>query len=338
MTIPNLGQLQAHLQTAIAVEWSTIPPYLCARWSLLDGHNAAAAACLDDVVMEEMLHLTLASNLLNAIGGEPQLIPPAASPPSYPTYLPHSDNAFTVNLLPFSRKALQTFRSIERPAAVGGPPEPDRFHTLAQFYEAVGEALDRLADHEDIFTGPPARQVESGYYYGGGGEAFAVHDLPSAEKALEVIVFEGEGIGDSIWDGDQELLGEDRELAHYFRFDELYQGRRYTDGDSPSTGPTGPPVLVDYEAVLPMRPNPQTTRYPRGSELRAMSEACDATYSLLLTQLQAAFNGAPDGLVESVQTMLTLRLEAIALMRVPVADGQTAGPAFAWHPSVSACR
>ncbi|MEA2210212.1 MAG: hypothetical protein QOF83_160 [Solirubrobacteraceae bacterium] len=336
MTISTLAALRAHVQTAITIEWSTIPPYLCARWSLLDGHNATAASCIDDVVMEEMLHLTLACNLLNAIGGDPQLIPPGASPPSYPTFLPHSDDAFTVNLLPFSPHALETFRLIERPAAVGAAPEPDRYHTIAQFYEAIGAALDRVAADQDIFSKDHSRQVESPYYYGGGGEAFAVTDLESAQKALEVIVFEGEGLGDSIWDGDDELLGESRELAHYFRFDELYRGRRYIDGDRPSTGPTGAPLLVDYEAVHPMRPNPRSTHYPRGSDLRALSEACDATYSTLLGQLQAAFTGAPDTLVTSVQTMLTLRLQAIALMQVPVGNGQTAGPAFAWHPDAQA--
>ncbi|HEX8974912.1 MAG TPA: ferritin-like protein [Solirubrobacteraceae bacterium] len=333
MTISTLEELRCHLQTAITIEWSTIPPYLCARWSLLDGHNAAAASCLDDVVMEEMLHLTLVSNLLNAIGGEPQLIPPRGDPPRYPTYLPHSDDAFVVNLLPFSPEALETFRAIERPALTGAPPESGRYHTIAQFYEAIGEALDRLGSAGDIFTGDPARQVEASYYYGGGGEAFAITDLASAEKALEVIVFEGEGIGESIWDGDHELLGEDRELAHYFRFDELYRGCRYTSDDRPSTGPTGAPLLVDYEAVLPMRPNPRSDDHPRGSELRVMSDACDATYSVLLNQLQTALTGAPDLLVASVQTMLTLRLQAIALMRVPVGEGRTAGPAFGWRPA-----
>jgi hypothetical protein len=215
---------------------------------------------------------------------------------------------------------------------VGAPPEGNRYHTIAQFYEAIGEALERLASEQDIFTPRPERQVQASYYYGGGGEAFAITNLALAQKALDVIMFEGEGMGESIWDGDDKLLGEDRELAHYFRFDELYRGRRYTNSDRPSTGPTGPPLLVDYEAVLPMRANPRTTHYPPGGELRAMSEACDATYSALLTQLEVAFNGAPDVLVESVQTMMALRLESIALMRVPVGDGQTAGPAFAWRP------
>jgi Ferritin-like len=326
----TIEELRGHLQTAVEIEWSTIPPYLCARWSIEDGRNGLAAECIEDVVMEEMLHLTLVCNLLNAVGGAPKLVPPDAPPPTYPGYLPHSDDAFLVNLLPFSPQALETFRSIERPEPDAAPPEHDRYHTIAQFYAAVRDELAALAARRHIFTGERARQVDGSYYYGGGGTAFPVIDLESANKALDLIVFEGEGVHHSIWVEDREVLGEPGELAHYFRFDELYRGRRYVESDTPSSGPTGEPILVDYGAVLPMRPNPKAADHPPGSELRAMTEECNRTYSRLLTQLQAAFDGRPSELVESVQTMLELRYQAIALMHVPVGDGMTAGPAFEW--------
>jgi Ferritin-like len=326
----DIDKLRTHLQTAVELEWSTIPPYLCARWSLDDGRNELAASCVEDVVMEEMLHLTLVCNLLNAVGGHPHLIPPEARLPQYPAFLPHSADSFIVELLPFSPEALKTFRRIERPARPEAPPEGDRFHTIAQFYEAVIAALRDLAAREHIFTGHREYQVDSAYYYGGGGGAFPVVDLETAENALEVIVFEGEGIHHSIWDGDEQLLREGRELAHYFRFDELYRGRRYIRGDTPSSGPTGEPIVLDYGAVLPMRPNPKAADHPPGSELRAMADACNRSYSTLLRQLEAAFNGEPSRLVEAVQTMLELRYQAIALMRVPVGDGMTAGPPFEW--------
>jgi hypothetical protein len=335
MTISTIEDLRAHLQTAVEIEWSTIPPYLCARWSLDDGGNELAAACIDDVVMEEMLHFTLACNLLNAVRGRPRLIPPGGRPPSYPTYLPHSADAFLVNLLPFSREALDTFRAIERPAPDAAPPQADRYHTIAQFYEAVRDGISDLAARKDIFTGDPDRQVDQSYYYGGGGEAFPIIDLESATTALAVIVDEGEGIHQSIWDGDRELFGEPGELAHYFRFDELHKGRRYVEGDTPASGPSGEPLLVDFEAALPMRPNPKAEDYPPASELRAMTEECNATYSTLLAQLQAAFDGEPAVLLAAVPTMLALRYQGTALMHVPVDAGQTAGPAFQWRPQAT---
>ena len=335
-TTTPLETLREHLQTAIEIEWSTIPPYLCALWSLADGPNEYVAGNVEEVAMEEMLHLTLACNLLNAIGGRPRLVPDPVTqlpqPPSYPTYLPHSDDAFLVNLLPFSSEALETFCLIERPAAPGAPPEPGRYRTIAQFYAAVRELLDELGP--DIFTGPPERQVDQRYYYGSGGEATAIHDRPSADGALEVIVDQGEGIpGESIWDADENVFGEGGELAHYFVFDELHRGRRYTKDDTPSSGPTGDPILLDYGSVLPMRPNPKAEDYAEGTELRELTETCNATYSRMLVELDDAFNGEPSRLVVAVQTMLQLRSESLALMRIPLGDGSglNAGPAFQWR-------
>jgi Ferritin-like len=328
--IDGLSWLHRHLQTAVEIEWSTIPPYLCARWSLGDSANELAAECIDDVVMEEMLHLTLVSNVLNAVGGTPRFTPPDATLPSYPGYLPHSADAFQIELAPFSKSALETFCHMERPARAGAPPEGERYHTIAQFYEAVRDGMESLARHRNIFTGKAARQVGPAQYYGGGGGAFPVTDLVTARKALDVVVFEGEGIHESIWDGDEEFFQQERELAHYFRFNELREGRRYQKGDTPSTGPTGDPIFTDFQAVLPMRPNPKASEHPVGSELRVMSDDFNRTYSGLLRSLERAFGGHPNELLTSVQTMMTLRYQAIALMRVPVGDGLTAGPPFEW--------
>ena len=326
MSIDDLDSLRTHLQTAIRIEWSTIPPYLCALWSLGDTHNRAAAACLRDVVTEEMLHLTLVANVLNALDGEPAL----DDPPRYPSALPHSDRSFEISLLPFSPEALDTFLHIERPALIGAPPQDEGYATIAQFYEAVGEAIDRIGADPDVWTGRLDRQVQPNReYYGGGGDAIVVDGRDSALHAIELIVDEGEGFQGTVFDGDHEILGEAEELAHYFRFEELARGRRYTRGDRPSTGPTGAPILLDYGAVAPMRPNPRPDDYPPGSELWAMTDECDATYHRLLARLQAAFRGHPHELAEGVRDMWALEYQAVALMNVPVGeDGLTAGPAF----------
>ena len=100
-------------------------------------------------------------------------------------------------------------------------------------------------------------------------------------------------------------------------------------GDTPSSGPTGEPILLDYGAVLPMRPNPKAADHPPGSELRAMADECNRTYELL-RQLNAAFNGRPSELVEGVQTMLRLRYQAVALARTGRRRHAPAGPPFEW--------
>ncbi|MEA2446144.1 MAG: hypothetical protein QOJ12_3436 [Thermoleophilales bacterium] len=329
MTIETLGDLQDHLQTAVEVEWSTIPPYLCALYSIEDGHNLDAATTIRDVVMEEMLHLTLASNVLNALGRSPAL--GAAQMPSYPGPLPHSDESFEVSLLPLSPTALETFRRIELPAAVTAPHQPARYHTIAQFYEAVEDGLRVVGANPAVWTGDRAFQVGPEHYYGSGGGAMPVTDLESALAALEEVVEQGEGSQTSIYEE-----GDAGEIAHYYRFDELYRGRRYAHGDTPQSGPTGPPLTVDYDHVRPMAPNPKAESYAPGSDLRRMADACNATYTTLVTQLQTAFAGQPDVLTSAVHTMYELKYQAVALMNVPVGEGQTAGPPFEWAAASAA--
>ena len=87
MAITTVESLRKHLQWAIELEHSTLPPYLCALYSIEEGHNEEAAEVVHSVFMEEMLHLTLAANILNAIGGSPQIDTPSILP-TFPTYLP----------------------------------------------------------------------------------------------------------------------------------------------------------------------------------------------------------------------------------------------------------
>ena len=97
----TVERLRAHFQTAVELEHSTIPPYLCALYSMDAEKNAFAYQAIQGVVMEEMLHMIQAANILTAIGGAPELYSPKFIP-EYPTYLPHSDDAFLVPLQKFS--------------------------------------------------------------------------------------------------------------------------------------------------------------------------------------------------------------------------------------------
>jgi hypothetical protein len=208
--IKTVERLRSHLQTAIELEHATIPPYLCALYSIKDSSNREAAHTIKSVVLEEMLHMILAANVLNAIGGAPCLNHPKFIP-VYPTSLPHSDDAFSVNLKKFSQQAIETFLQIERPANPQAPPEVDKYHTIAQFYQAIELGLCDLAA-KGIFTGDASRQITPEYYYGGGGEVVSVTDLRSALRALWEIVGQGEGVDHTIWDGDQEKFGEVKRL------------------------------------------------------------------------------------------------------------------------------
>src|SRR4051794_31363749 len=91
--ITRLQSLQEHLQWAIELEHFTLPPYLCALYSLNADRNPEATELVASVLVEEMLHMTLAANLLNAVGGHPRLDTPQMLP-AYPCSLPYSDGSF----------------------------------------------------------------------------------------------------------------------------------------------------------------------------------------------------------------------------------------------------
>jgi CDGSH-type Zn-finger protein len=344
MPVTSLESLREHLQWAIELEHSTLPPYLCALYSIRPGTNPAATELLTSVFVEEMLHMTLAANVLNAVGGTPVLDRPDFIP-RYPAYLPHSANAFEVSLEPFSPAAVDTFMKIEKPEAPDAPAEDDGYETIGQFYQAIEEGLKALCETlgpEQVFTGDPSRQITPDTFdYRGNGRLVAVHDLASALAAIDEIEEQGEGLKHAeVWDGDRDMFHPERDqVAHYFRFIELARGRAFQRGDTPSSGPSGEPFAVDWTAVYPMRRNPRTQDFHGGSAVVAKMGEFNLLYSDLLRELQRAFNGERERLFRTVPAMLQLKSIAQELMAMPSGDGTTtAGPSFEYMPAVVAMK
>jgi hypothetical protein len=335
--IDTVDDLRRHLQWAIELEHATIPPYMCALYSLDPGRNPEAVDVVGSVLVEEMLHLALAANLLNAVGGSPRIDTPELLP-AYPHPLPHGDRSLEIHLVPFGAEALELFLRIERPASADAPPQSDEYRTIGQFYAAIEAGFRALCDEigeAEVFRGAGERQIRDVHLSGGGGKVIPVDDLKSALAALTEITEQGEGAARTeVWDGDRDVHHPDHdEVAHFFRIQELRAGRRYQPGDTPRSGPTGEEIAVDPDGVLPMRHNPRTSDYPEGSPVRVAQEEFNQTYSLLLYLLDLSFNGEPSRLKEAVGMMYTLRAQAVALMKLPTGDGRTtAGPPFEYVP------
>ncbi|WP_299690744.1 ferritin-like domain-containing protein [uncultured Tateyamaria sp.] len=95
-----LARLKGDLQAAISVELATIPIYLYTYYSINRTVNSGrdltdtsrfaneAGAVIMSVAVEEMLHMSLSSNIYFALTGTPPQLYMAA-PGSYPTMLPH---------------------------------------------------------------------------------------------------------------------------------------------------------------------------------------------------------------------------------------------------------
>ena len=331
--ITSSQQLCVHLQWAIEVELSTIPPYLTALFSIEEDSNREVQTVLRSVVMEEMLHMCLAANLLHAVRGDgPGPKVTGAAAPTYPGVLRHS-NGIELELQSFGDAALDVFCAVEQRPPPHAPPESDGFHTLGQFYEALLDGFEFLdGEHgADLFPNGAnlGCQVQPEVaFYGGGGHAVLVTDLPSALEAIHEIMTQGEGAASSIADGDHAEFGEQPEVAHFFRFDELRKQRRYRMTDDPGF-PTGPPILIDTSGVRTIDPDLHR-RVPSDAppDLERLLGVFDHTYQGLLVALEAGLGGDGQVLLDAVPLMYQLQYQGRALTKIPVGDGLFAGPLF----------
>jgi hypothetical protein len=343
--ITSVAELHRHLYAAMQLEHATIPPYLTALYSIHPGTNGEAYRVIRAVVVEEMLHLTLAANILNAVGGTPDLTG-ADFVPQYPAYLPDGETDFQVDLQPFSEAAIDTFLKIERPARPEHAPRTVRrrphaqslraarvhddseehFYSIGEFYLEISNALPVLESElaksgKTLFVGDPSRQVTPEYYYSGGGAIIPVTDVRSAQAAIRLISEQGEGLGGAIFD-------EEDEISHFYRFQQLKLGRFYQKGDRPGH-PTGNPCKVDWTAAYPLKVNPRLSDYT-DPEVREAAAAFNAYYKRFLEMLTRAFTGQPALLIEAVGEMFRIKEMALHLIRTPIdSRGRThAAPTF----------
>ncbi len=308
MEITTLQDLRSHLQTAIEIEHSTIPPYLCALFSIED-QESETATTIKGVVLEEMLHMTIACNLLNAVGGEPRLTNPAFLP-RYPGPLPHHapDPPLVVHLQRCSIDLINdVFLQIEKPTTVGDIPEGDDYETLGQFYAAIVkgfETLNETIGPEALFCGDPRRQVTSVWSRGG---LFPVTCLEKALEAIDEIVEQGEGTPQSEYD-------KEKELAHYWKFNQIVDG-----------------TVPFPSSIFPIVNDPHTAQLPAGP-VRELSQLFDDCYSLLLKTMAQIFNGGETKvLVPAMFTLMKSVLPQTAgeLVRTKIPGKDVnAGPSF----------
>ncbi|MGJ5176533.1 ferritin-like domain-containing protein [Bradyrhizobium oligotrophicum] len=337
-------QLLEWLQIAFALELATIPPYMIALLSIKLPANRAAAELIRSVMIEEMLHLALVANVMNAVGGTPLL--DSTVIPKYPLEMnfkgeAFADRRFPVNLERFSKSAIVTFMKIEQPA-----PPPKRGNllslsldvpglTIGEFYGKIRDLLTELnkGDPGKLFTGEPSRQIDPDYYWSGGGEIIVVTDLQSALAALDIVISQGEGAWPKPKTPEATGFGETFDMGHYFRFSEIYYGRRYKRDDDPTKPPTGDHLDVDFDASYPIATNATAALYQAGSQLARLNESFNRTYTEMLMQLAEAVNGTPKALYTAIMNgMHSLTPIAHEMMKTPLDGdaGHTGCPTFEW--------
>ncbi|NHZ41630.1 ferritin-like domain-containing protein [Massilia aquatica] len=326
---PALADVHTALQNALELEHATIPPYLYALYSLDASRNTQIAAILKSVVTEEMLHMTLVANVLNALGGTPRVDRPDFVP-HYPGPLPGGvDSQLTVNLAPFSMTQLDAFLSIEEPEHPlhfrRGPSDAlEEQVTIGQFYRKIREALALLPPGS--FVQPARNQVGPGLMR----EVVVVDDLASAQRALDTIIEQGEG---SLLSPDE---GAGDGYAHYYRFMQIKKGRMLVRSGT-TYAYAGAAISFDEGGVYRLPVNPTAALYQKtanGNQLFAFDNF-NYTYTSLLNALQAVFNGRDnsDEFNVAIGLMMSLKLQA-QVMAAGVAYGNIpTGPSFQYQPS-----
>jgi rubrerythrin len=336
----HVSELHWILQAAVELEHSTIPPYLSAAFSLKPSANDLARDVLISVANEEMLHMTIVSNLMNAVGGRPVIDKPGFIP-LYPGQLPMSvDDGLIVGLRKASRALIyEKFMRIEEPeqplellsrqARLGdGVTRADapEFPTIGKFYAAIKQKLRELG--EGAFSHPSNPQVVDTRWFPA-NELFAIADVESACRAIDVVVEQGEGTT-------QTPLGEPGgSPAHYYRFEQLVRGRLLQPDPGAPGGFafTGAPVSLDPAGVWNLYPDPKVADYQPGSRARNLVERFNYSYTALLRALHNAFNGTPEAMAVAFGLMFELRLLADEVVSTPVGStDMTACPTFEYTP------
>lgn len=315
---PNPQTVRDALQNAVKLEHATIPVYLYGLYSLQAGKNVVIEEILQSVVVEEMLHMTLASNVLNALGGSPQIDEPCFIP-VYPGPLPGGvQGDLTVALAPFSMAQLETYLAIEE------PDDPLQFPvalaavdsvTIGEFYTKISKAIGALGD--GAFVKPPRNQVGPDLM----DEAIVVYDVPTAQQAIATIIEQGEGTHTS----PEAVVGPG--YAHYYRYMQIKKQHLLvkTPGVKPGYAYKGAPVSFDPNGAYNVMP----TTAPS-----LAGDNFNYTYTSLLRALHTMFNGENNQTQfnRALGLMMSLKGQAKAMLAGIPNSRQPVGPTFLYQP------
>jgi hypothetical protein len=301
--ISTPSDLQDALQTAMQLEFATIPPYLCAQWSI-NSDPSGVGAMIQNIVIQEMFHFALAGNMLTAIKGKPK-ITNAGFVPSYPTnVLPGGiPQKLAVDLQPLSLDQLQVFMQIENPefpplAVTAGPPPATIgafYDTISNGFTAVNPTIDPNANFVDFSafsSTPPTGQIKT---------------IADAQNAITTIKTEGEGTQGS----PDEPPGDSSTFAHYYAFKQIFIGKTLVQTNG-KWGFTGSPIQL-----------PTVFSFSQSGARPDPSAAFNQTLSQLLQKLEACWTTGTS-FFDTLDTMSTLQSQGTQLIQ------QKIRPEFLW--------
>ena len=346
--IENRAQLIYLLTEAAELEHGIMCCYLFSAFSMKSDVKEGVAeeylsiirrwrGTILQISIQEMVHLSLACNILTAVGGAPHLRRPnlPVSPRAYPP-------SFSLELVPFCHQSLASFVFIERPEDMNGkdtgsglslPPQQklsDIFSNAREYdnqgrlYRGIEDGLQYLSQkygEDRLFLGPPEAQLASAYFSLPGLDP--VTDLASAAAALKVIVDQGEGARDST------------ENSHYARFLAIQEEYEQIHKEYPKFEP-GRRVMRNPYSMLPSEiadvGEVNLIEDPLSIDISNLFDGC---YELLMQMLGRLFLHGDES-----QGQLTRLSEITVGMMMdvigPLGETLTTLPAGASHPGLTA--
>jgi rubrerythrin len=324
--------LGALLQSALQLEFATIPVYLSAAFSL--NGNSEIYELILRAAIEEMLHFTAVANLMNAIGIAPKIV---AAVPQYPCDLTVLDPPLKLYLRSFSFDLVENLfmvieapeKHVEFPTVAMAAARP---RTIGQFYAGIIDIIkqDKIPglfknaardaykqrevkpnfhpiayiNDQDTNTYPLKPEIN-----------FKITDKDSAARHLSWVVSEGEG------EAPYKPLDTEGLPGHHYRFQSILKSRYLVRDDNVKMkySFSGGKLPFDPSGVHEFDPNAKADDYARFPEVAKQMKRFNEKYTKMVNLLQAAFNcPRPD----QQDQALAAYNEAIGIMR---GLGNTAG-------------
>jgi CDGSH-type Zn-finger protein/uncharacterized Fe-S cluster protein YjdI len=335
---PSREQLLYWLHEASEIEHHLMCCYLYAAFSLkrtdptwTDAQRDAVGRwrrTITGVALEEMTHLALVGNLVNALGAAPHL-----GRPAFPVDSGPYPAGFVIRLAPFCAATIEHFKFLERPgheAIADGPgferareykrqvppgrlsPGPRDYSTVGELYETLAQSLQACAaavGEPALFTGNPALQLDATLAPLPG--VAPVTDLASALSAIQTIVTQGEG------------AGAEHGESHYMRFSQIADELQALSAQDPNFEPAWP-APTNPVMNAPIKATAERVHIDHPVNARWL----DIGNALYTTSLRCLLQGFGETQRHAKGTWLAA---SFALMRalVPVGQGLAARPARA---------
>ncbi|MEP1741718.1 MAG: ferritin-like protein [Kangiellaceae bacterium] len=347
-----LGKL---LQSALHLEFATVPPYLSAAYSLRSD-NDEIVLLIARIAKEEMLHMTVVANLMNAIGISPD-IPSAV--PEYPYDLNIVDPPLQLNLKSFSFEVIEDLfmqiESPENPIDYEADPENqegESLTTIGQFYQEIINLIksDVIPDlfvnaERDVYKQVAVSPYFRRFAYADNEDNqkyplkedidFVIKDKETAVCHLNWIVDQGEGTTP------ENPLTEEGIPGHYYRFESISEGK-YLIKDNSSQEKysfSGADLLFDEDGLHEFDDNAKPEDYTEFLDVVDEMKYFNSIYTEMIDFLHLAFNcqslnqvvEAKQAYNKSIDRMNELRGISREIVDIAVSNNIKAGIPFQYN-------